>query len=280
MPDLDALLQRIGLDSPPAPTLDGLQAIHRGYVAAVPYEDLAVQLREFRPLDVDALAERLLDGGRGGYCFELNTVLAWILEACGFTVTRHEGVVGLRERLDPSPPTNHLALAVHLEAGTFLADAGLGEGQIDAPPLAPGTYGGPLTMTIEAEPGGGWFLGHHAWGAFEGVRVAPAVVALDAFQPHHRRMSTDPESRFYDTLIVQRPYRDRIETLRARVLTVRGPHHDEQRVLEDADDLASTLAARFGIDPAALGDERIARLWAAAAEQHERWLQTEAAQTR
>lgn len=280
MPDLDALLQRIGLDGRPRATLDGLQALHRAYVSAVPYEDLAVQLREFRPLDVDALAQRLLHGGRGGYCFELNSVLAWILEACGFTVTRHEAVVGVRERLDPPPPTNHLALAVHLDAGTFLADAGLGEGQLDATPLVPGTYGGPLTMTIEAEPGGGWFLGHHAWGTFEGVRVAPAVATLDTFQPHHRRLSTDPESSFYNTLVVQRPYRERIETLRGRTLTVRGPHVDERRLLENADDLATTLTARFGIDPAALGDQRIARLWVAAAEQHERWLQTETAQTR
>ena len=278
--DLDALLNRIGLDAPPPPTLEGLQTIHRAYVAAVPYEDLAVQLRDYRRLDVDALAERILAGGRGGYCFELNSVLAWILEQIGFDVRRHEGVVGVRERLDPPPPINHLALSVHLDAGTYLADAGLGEGQLDATPLRPGTYGDPLTMGVEPEDGGGWFLTHHAWGSFEGVRIAAPVVTLDHFQPHHRRLATDPESKFFTTLIVQRPYRDRIETLRSRTLSVSGPQVDDQRVLEDADDLAATLDDRFGIDPAALGDGAIVRLWAAADEQHERWLETQATQTR
>jgi arylamine N-acetyltransferase len=45
VPDLDALLTRIGLDAAPQPTLAGLQTIHRAYVSAIPYEDLAVQLR-------------------------------------------------------------------------------------------------------------------------------------------------------------------------------------------------------------------------------------------
>jgi N-hydroxyarylamine O-acetyltransferase len=280
VPDLDALLNRIGLESAPPPTLDGLQTVHRAYVTAIPYEDLAVQLRAYRPLDVDELADRILSGGRGGYCFELNTVLAWILEQCGFDVRRHQGVVGVHERLDPPAPVNHLALSVHLDGEVFLADAGLGEGQIDATPLKAGAHGGPLTMTVEPEEGGGWFLRHHPWGSFEGVRVAAPVVQLDAFQPHHRRLATDPESKFVNTLVVQRPYRDRIETLRSRVLTVRGPQVDEQRVLADADDLATTLDDRFGIDPQALGDAAIAQLWERISEQHERWLQTQAAQTR
>ncbi len=280
MPDLDALLDRIGLDAAPPPTLDGLQTLHRAYVSSVPYEDLAVQLEQYRPLDVDELADRLLTGGRGGYCFELNSILAWMLERLGFELTRHEGVVGPREIADPPVPTNHLALAVRLPEGTFLADAGLGEGQVDATPLRPGVYGDPLEMRVDAEPGGGWYLGHHAWGAFPGVRVTAPVVTLDVFQPHHRRLATDPESKFVHTLIVQRPYRDRIETLRGRTLSVRGPAVDERRVLEDPADLALTLHARFGIDPDVLGPAALAQLWERAAIQHERWQAAEAAQTR
>jgi N-hydroxyarylamine O-acetyltransferase len=106
------------------------------------------------------------------------------------------------------------------------------------------------------------------------------VVQLDAFQPHHRRLATDPESKFFNTLVVQRPSRDRIETLRSRTFSVTGPQADERRGLEDADDLAATLAERFGIDPDTLGAAAIAQLWERADEQHERWRQTEAAQTR
>jgi len=106
------------------------------------------------------------------------------------------------------------------------------------------------------------------------------VVTIDAFQPHHVRLATDPESKFVNTLIVQRPYRDRIETLRSCTLSVSGPAVDDRGVLEDADDLAATLRDRFGIDPDVLGPANVATLWERATEQHERRQQAAVAQTR
>ena len=51
----------------------------------MPYEDIAVQLGESTgALDERGLAARVLADGRGGYCFELNTVLAALLRGCGF----------------------------------------------------------------------------------------------------------------------------------------------------------------------------------------------------
>jgi N-hydroxyarylamine O-acetyltransferase len=270
VPDLDALLDRIGLPQLPPPTLAGLQTLHRAYVTAIPYEDLAVQLEEFDPLDVDTIAKRLLHGGRGGYCFELNTVLAWLLEQAGFALTRHQGVVGRRELKDPPSPTNHVALAVDLPEGRYLADAGLGEGQLEAIPLRPGRYGTPRWLAVDEEPTG-WWLTQNPWGSFIGVRIAAAPATLDDSQPHHHSLSTDPESTFVQTLVVQRPFRDHVETLRSRTLTTRGPDVDTSRTLADADDFARTLDERFGIDPNRLGPERIARLWHRAQDQHDRW---------
>jgi N-hydroxyarylamine O-acetyltransferase len=82
------------------------------------------------------------------------------------------------------------------------------------------------------------------------------------------RLSTSPESKFVQTLVVQRPLRDRIVTLRARTLTERGPAHDTTVVLASEAELADLLRAVFGIDPAALGPQRMAHLWRRAAEQH------------
>src|SRR3954470_18395505 len=101
---IDALLARIGFSAPPAADLDGLFALHRAYLLAVPYEDLAVEVGEIVPLDETLLAARLLADGRGGYCFELNPVLAWVLREVGFEVTHRQAVVG------GEGPTNHMAL--------------------------------------------------------------------------------------------------------------------------------------------------------------------------
>ena len=48
---IDALLQRIGLPAMPEANVDGLRALHRAYLASVPYEDIAVQLGETGTLE-------------------------------------------------------------------------------------------------------------------------------------------------------------------------------------------------------------------------------------
>ena len=94
-------------------------------------------------------------------------------------------------------------------------------------------------------------------------------MALDIFAPEHLRLSTSPESGFVRTLTVQRPYDDKIVSLRAKTLREEGPGVGaEQTVLEDADSWAGALQERFGIDPDALGPERLERLWEKVDAQH------------
>ena len=71
----ERLLRHVGLDHEPSADADGLRETVGAFVTRVPFEDLAVQLGESRPLDPPALIERIVAGGRGGYCFEVNTVL-------------------------------------------------------------------------------------------------------------------------------------------------------------------------------------------------------------
>jgi N-hydroxyarylamine O-acetyltransferase len=281
VPDLDALLARIGLDRVPPPTVDGLRELHRAYVSSIPYEALAVQLEEFEPLELDAIARRILSG-RGGYCFELNAILAWMLEQAGFAVERREAVVGPR---GVAKPTNHLALVVRVGGADWLADAGLGEGPLEPLPLIAGEHrvpaGSPLHWTLE--PGaddGTWWVLQHPWGSVRAFHVTAPAVDLDAFQPHHRRLSTDPESSFVQTLVVQRSREDRIVTLRARTVSVDGPGRRERRELEDAEAFATALRDLFDVDPDALGPQRIARLWERAQAQHEQHLSAIAATSR
>ena len=261
MPDADLLLARIGLAERPPPTLAGLRAVHRAYVTRMPYETLAIFLGEHEPLDLDRLQARVLAGGRGGYCFELNGLLAWLLEALGFTVERRDARVAPR---GADVPTNHLALVVFVPGGdgTWLADAGLGEGWTEPLPLVSGTHGA-LGWTLEREPGA-WWIGHHTWGSFPGFTMLDPVVDLAAFAPHHERLQTHPESSFVGALVVQHVDDEQIVTLRARTLTVRGPEIDDKRVVSGPDDFRDTLLAEFGI---VLGEEE--RLWLRVCAQHE-----------
>ncbi len=266
MPDADLLLARIGLPDRPPATRDGLRAVHRAYVGRMPYETLTIHLGEHVPIDLDHLQERVLEGGRGGYCFELNGLLAWLLEELGFEVERRRARVAAR---GAGGPTNHLALVVRVpgENGAWLADAGLGEGWTDPLPLEQGTHGS-LGWRLEREPGA-WWVEQHAWGSFPGITIDDGVVGLEAFAEHHVRLQTDPESPFLGALVVQRASADRVVTLRARTLTARGPEVEESRILADRAEFERTLLAEFGI---AVDEERGERLWRRVSAQHEAFL--------
>lgn len=269
--DRARLLDHIGLDAVPARDLDGLRAVHRAYVSRVPFENIAVQLGESRPIDPRSLVERIVTGHRGGYCFETNTVLFELLESLGFEVERREAIVGPRDRFARGEPTNHLALVVRTRDGEeLIAEAGLGEGPVEPLFLREGAQrSGAFEVGFERN-GDGWWFRQHEYGSTPGLRLGDSGVDLAAFAPHHERISTSPDSGFVRTLVVQQPHDDRIVTLRGRTLSERGPAVSAQElVLGDRDELAAALSQRFGIDPDALGRERLDRLWALAAAQHE-----------
>jgi N-hydroxyarylamine O-acetyltransferase len=261
----DRLLRRIGLSSVPVADASGLRVVHRAYVSHVPFESLSVQLGESRPLDPDALVERVLNDGRGGYCFEVNTVLLELLTTLGFGVERREAIVGEREAFARGDVTNHMALVVTVPGSgeRFIAEGGWGEGPLDPLPLVEGAL--PSGMTIERD-GDGWWVGQHSWGTTPGYRFGDAAVELDAFEEHHRRLSTSPESGFVRNLLVQQPADDQIVTLRSRTMFLDGPAVRERSVLESEAELGAVLQSRFGIT---VTGERLARLWANAVAQHE-----------
>jgi N-hydroxyarylamine O-acetyltransferase len=237
----------------------------------VPYENLAVQLRESAPLETASLLQRVLRGGRGGYCFENNTVLHALLTSLGFDVERRQGVVG--ERGDHAiHETNHMVLVVALGTDRLIADAGLGQGSLEPMELAEGTRNpGPFAFELERQQAG-WWCASHPFSSFAGFWFSDAPARLEDFQPHHLRLSTSPESAFVQTLVVQRMLPDRILSLRARTLAVDGPGVRDRHLLGHADEFAAVLTDQFRIDADALGPERLRRLWALAEAQHDSYL--------
>src|SRR4051794_39877223 len=85
--DLDAYLSRIRYAGPRTATLETLEAVHALHPAAIPFENLNPLLGLPVGLDVESLQSKLVTGGRGGWCFEHNTLFRHALEALGFSVT-------------------------------------------------------------------------------------------------------------------------------------------------------------------------------------------------
>src|SRR6185369_15650915 len=91
--DLDAYLARIAYPGPREPTGAVLDALHEAHVTAIPFENLDVRLHRPISLTLPDLEAKLVAGGRGGYCFEQNTLFAAVLRELGFVVRTLEARV-------------------------------------------------------------------------------------------------------------------------------------------------------------------------------------------
>jgi N-hydroxyarylamine O-acetyltransferase len=131
--NLDAYLDRIGYAGPRAPTLETLRAITRLHATTIPFENLSVLVEGPPDLELPALEAKLVDAGRGGYCYEQNGLLAAALVALGF------GVQGLSARVrhgvppDVVTPRSHRLMRVETPEGTAVADVGFGGLTLTAP---------------------------------------------------------------------------------------------------------------------------------------------------
>lgn len=124
--DLDAYLDRIAYTGPRTPTLDALREIVLHHVEAIPFENLDPFLKRPVLLDIEALQEKLVRSGRGGYCFEQNLLLKAALEAIGLSVRGLAARVRWGIPEDRPTAKTHMLLLVRVEGAPFIADVGFG----------------------------------------------------------------------------------------------------------------------------------------------------------
>lgn len=252
--DLSAYLDRIGFEGDPRPDRPTLEAVQRGHLLAIPYENLDVQLG--RPVSIEPAAafDKLVTRRRGGWCYEMNGLLGWALGEIGFSVTRLASGV-MRQLFGDGAIGNHLVLEVDLDEGPTLADAGLGDGPISPYAVAEGPFtAGGVAYRLEAAPGGWWRL-HNRAGAnppdfdFQPGKVDEALLAARCAV-----LQSDPDSHFVLNLVCQRTLPDgRVHLLGKRLRRWAGDGAVE-RDLGSAAELVDVLALEFGIDePAAAG---------------------------
>ena len=133
--DLGGYLARIGYQGAALPHLGTLRALHALHPAAIPFENLDPLLGLPVPLDLSSLQHKMVRGGRGGYCFEHNTLFKAVLEAVGFKVT---GLIARARWIvtpdAPPTPRTHMMLCVELDGERWLCDVGFG-GHLAAAPI-------------------------------------------------------------------------------------------------------------------------------------------------
>lgn len=258
--DLDAYLERIGLDAAPPPTPKGLRHLHRAHALAIPFENLDILLGRGIDLDLDAIQAKLVGRRRGGYCYEHNLLFSAALERLGFGVLRlaarvRMGAQGIR-------PRSHMLMQVEAEGIAWLADVGFGgEGLVDPMPFADGAVtaiAGGWNHELASESDSEWVLRSlHPDGWFDLYAIGPEPQRHVDYEVASWYVSTFPRSPFVTTLIAQRSTPEMRLTLTERRLVETRPDGTETVTDLDGSSLADALRERFSIP---LDDEEAARI--------------------
>jgi N-hydroxyarylamine O-acetyltransferase len=118
-------LDRIGYKGPLDPTLETLKALHEAHVHAVPYENVDILNGKYLSLEIPDVYDKIVTRRRGGYCFELNGLFAWLLRELSFDVTEYYGRYLEGEKLEV-PMRRHRISRVMLDGKAYICDVGVG----------------------------------------------------------------------------------------------------------------------------------------------------------
>ena len=249
--DLGAYLDRIGFDGEAVPDLRTLQAIALRHPAAIPFENLNPLLGRPVSLDIASLQQKLVAGGRGGWCFEHNLLLGSALAAIGFTVEGLAARVHWNVPAGAVRPRSHMVLHVDLDGVPYIVDAGFGGL----------TLTGPIRLEASVEqqtphervrlmPDGNSFVAEaeldRDWKAL--YRFDLQRQALPDYEVTNWYLSNYPQSQFVTCLMAARVQLDRRYGLRNTELSIH--HRDgftERRTLATALAIRTALEELFGI---------------------------------
>jgi N-hydroxyarylamine O-acetyltransferase len=262
--DLDAYLARIGA-SPAPPSRAALDALHEAHVRSFTFDNIDVLLDQHPGVRLDAVQEKFVGRGRGGYCFEHMVLFSAALERLGYDVERRLGRVG-----DPSAaPRTHCVVVVTVDGDRVLADPGFGMSVLRPIPLADGSedgFGGwrYRLRSVPVGSGRGWALERwrdEHWELMHTHDELP-VHPVDLAVGHHFT-STYPSIHFRQMLMLTRHLDDRHVALTHETVTVRRPGTPtEHRALRDGElpDWLDELAVPLTADERAALDDRVRRL--------------------
>jgi N-hydroxyarylamine O-acetyltransferase len=251
MPEVDpkAYFARIGYTGPKTATLATLQALHRLHPVAIPFENLDPLLKRPVDLALSAIFSKLVEGGRGGYCYEQNTLFAAVLETLGYCVSTVAARVQWGTPATVQRPRSHMLLRIKLPQQDYLADVGFGLLTLTAP------------LRLQPDVEQTTPHGRHRLLRI-GDELQLQVRLLEAWAPMYQLSlqeqaqsdwevanwftSTHPNSAFTHSLMAARPVGDqRYGLLNNRLSIYHSTGRVERRFLQTCSQLASVLKDDF-----------------------------------
>jgi N-hydroxyarylamine O-acetyltransferase len=224
-------LERVRVSEPLTADVESLRTLHVAHREAFLFENVSIQTGGGISVALEDIERKFLDEGRGGYCFEHNTLFSAALREVGFAVT------ALLGRVRRGPPERwwrtHMVLRVTIGDDPWLADVGFGGiGLLEPIPMRDGATADQvgLTYTLRREPHVWILSANEDLYEFSDDPQTPGDVEVA-----NHYTSTHPDSLFRRTLTIQRTTREERTILRYNTFTRYVGGRIEERAIDNAD---------------------------------------------
>jgi len=246
--DLKTYAARVGYTGGFSPTLDTLRNLHYAHATHIPFENLDVLLGRPIQLDLESMWRKMVEGGRGGYCFEQNSLFSAIVEEAGFRVRRlsarvRMGSTGVR-------PRSHMLFLAEIDREQWLCDVGFGgDGLLHPIPFRLGETAPQFSWKYRVMQEGSVYVLQSwrpdGWLDLYAFDLEPTY-ALD-YQVANYYTSTYPTSIFRKMLRVQLPGPDVSRLLINHTLSERSATGITESTVPEGDGLLEVLETHFDL---------------------------------
>ena len=127
--NIHTYLRRIQYTHAIKPDVDTLCRLQLAHLRNVPFENLDIGLKRVIQINESDIWNKLVVNKRGGFCYELNGLFAWLLKQIGFEVTYLNARDYYEENNTFGIDFDHLVLMVRIpnESTRWLVDVGWGD---------------------------------------------------------------------------------------------------------------------------------------------------------
>jgi N-hydroxyarylamine O-acetyltransferase len=122
--NVDAYLKRIKSENLKEISLSSLKELQKNHLKTIPFENLSLMIKQPVTLNIENIYNKVINEHRGGFCFELNQLFAWLLNQLGYCIRLVSCRVFNRLTNIYSPWLSHVAILVTLNQIDYLIDVG------------------------------------------------------------------------------------------------------------------------------------------------------------
>ncbi|MGI9530567.1 arylamine N-acetyltransferase family protein [Lutimonas sp.] len=124
--NINKYLERIKYKGDLEPGFNVLKSLQRTHLLHIPFENLDIHYDVTIELSIDRIFEKIVNQGRGGFCYELNGLFFELLISLGFDAKRVAARVYSQEK-GFGKQYDHLAIVVKINEVEYLTDVGFGD---------------------------------------------------------------------------------------------------------------------------------------------------------